>query len=246
LKERSALLGRIGPIGPISTEDYGLYFDSMTGSMIRAQSPLPRSCRCLGCGSVVTPRILAVVAVLAVFFDVKDFGLVASALSPATSKVAVIGATGKLGRETVIQLSQRGIATRCLLRHELSASTPVPASLADAKSSQEVASYLATLPGVEMVRGDIATDKQSIRTLLQGCSVCLAMHGAVKPDPFYKSLIFPQILFPEDSDPTHPKQVNYVGVQNLLSVMQEASSSCQRLVRITGKGESPVRTCELV
>jgi hypothetical protein len=71
--------------------------------------------------------------------------------------------------------------------------------------------------------------------LVEGTSACLALHGATAPKPFFKALI--PLLFPE-TDAQHPKQINYVGIQNLLSVMTE-SSTCKHLVRITGKGETP-------
>ena len=157
------------------------------------------------------------------------------ALSTTATKVAVIGATGRLGRETVQQLSKQGIPTRCLLRHDVSSITP-PASLQDAESSAQVAASLSTLPGVEMVQGDI-NDAESLQRLLDGCTACLALHGPSAPKPFVRALVFPALLYPE-SNPTHPKQLNYVGIQKLISAV-EASQTCQRLVRVTGKGEDP-------
>jgi uncharacterized protein YbjT (DUF2867 family) len=157
----------------------------------------------------------------------------ALALSSVTTKIAVIGTTGKLGREAIQQLSKQGIATRCLLRHDISSVTP-PAALDEAESSAQVAAYLKTLPGVEMVPGDVS-DKLSLQNLVEGTTACLALYGAVKPKPFFKAL-FP-FWFPE-SDPKHPKQVNYEGVRNLLIVLAD-STTCKHLVRITGKGETP-------
>jgi len=152
-------------------------------------------------------------------------------------KVAVIGTTGRLGRETVVRLSKKGIATRCLLRHDCSQIAAPPASLEQAQSKAEVAAYLKTLPGVELVPGDV-TDADSLRRLLDAdTTACLAVYGPVMPKPWFRSL-FP-FLYPE-SAPTHPRQVNYQGVKNILSAM-EASAKCRRLVRITGKGEQPVR-----
>jgi nucleoside-diphosphate-sugar epimerase len=154
-------------------------------------------------------------------------------------KVAVIGTTGRLGRQAIVQLSRQGIAARCLLRQSpLSLPlSPPPKSLSDATSSSEVAAYLKTLPGVELIAGDV-TDPASLATLLEGTSACLALYGATAPRPFIKSLLLPQILYPEDTDKSHPKQVNYVGVQNILRAMQQ-SATCKHLVRITGKGEDP-------
>jgi hypothetical protein len=51
------------------------------------------------------------------------------------SKIAVIGASGRLGREAVYQLSAKGIPSRCLIRSN------VPPD------------FLASLPNVEFVQG---------------------------------------------------------------------------------------------
>ncbi len=51
------------------------------------------------------------------------------------SKIAIIGASGRLGREAVYQLSAKGIPTRCLVR------------------SNAPPDFLATLPHVEFVQG---------------------------------------------------------------------------------------------
>ena len=150
-----------------------------------------------------------------------------------TRKVAVIGTTGTLGREAVLQLVRQGIPVKCLLRHSITGVTP-PASLTEATNSTQIAAYLATLPGVEMIQGDI-TNVETLKELLTDCTDCLALHGATAPKPWFKTLI--PWAYPE-STPTHPKQVNYVGVQNLIAALEE-SDTCQRVVRITGKGEEP-------
>jgi hypothetical protein len=73
--------------------------------------------------------------------------------------VAVIGATGKLGREVVQQLSSRGMPVKCLIRQ----TEPPP--------------YLAELSGVEFVKGDVG-DVDSLALLLSGTQACLAVYGA--------------------------------------------------------------------
>lgn len=100
-------------------------------------------------------------------------------------------------------------------------------------SSVQVAAYLAKLPNVEMVKGD-ATDAASCRELVKGCDAILALHGPVKPPPL-QSLFS---LLPE-SDPKHSRSVNYVAVQNLIDAAKECN--CKRIVRVTGKGESPTQ-----
>jgi NAD(P)H-binding len=154
-------------------------------------------------------------------------------------KVAVIGTTGRLGRQAIVQLSQQGVATRCLLRQDPKSlsTTTIPSSLNEATTSAQVAAYLQSLPGVELVQGDV-TNQASLATLLQGTTACLALHGAGPPKPFIKSLLFPQIFYPE-TDRSHPRQVNYEGIQCLLNVMNNKACTCQHLVRITGKGETP-------
>ncbi|KAL3790357.1 hypothetical protein HJC23_002743 [Cyclotella cryptica] len=145
-------------------------------------------------------------------------------------RVAVTGTTGRLGREAVQLLSSRGIPTQCLLRHRIDSS--VTPSISKGASSAQVASYLASLPGVTMVEGDV-TDATSCKSLLQGCDAVLALHGPARPSPL-QSLFR---LLPE-SDPKHSRSVNYVAVQNLINAAKE-STTCKRIVRVTGKGEDP-------
>ena len=149
-----------------------------------------------------------------------------------TMKVAVLGATGRLGRETVARLSKKGISTRCLVRPQRSNSS-------SSSSKQDIVASLKTLPGVELVEGDV-TDSDSLQRLLDSeTTACLALYGPTAPKPFLRSVFLPAWLFPEN-DPAHPKQINYEGIKKLLAAM-EASAQCRRLVRITGKGEQPVR-----
>eukprot|EP00581_Thalassiosira_minuscula_P012454 CAMPEP_0183725100 /NCGR_PEP_ID=MMETSP0737-20130205/19618_1 /TAXON_ID=385413 /ORGANISM="Thalassiosira miniscula, Strain CCMP1093" /LENGTH=309 /DNA_ID=CAMNT_0025955929 /DNA_START=53 /DNA_END=982 /DNA_ORIENTATION=+ len=147
-------------------------------------------------------------------------------------KVAVTGTTGRLGRQAIQLLSSKGVETKCLLRHPIDDSV-APSVDKDATSSQ-VASYLANLPGVNMVEGD-ATDASSCKKLLSGCDACLALHGPVRPPPL-QSLF---CLLPE-SDPKHSKSVNYIAVQNLIDAAKD-SKTCKRIVRVTGKGEAPTQ-----
>ena len=41
-----------------------------------------------------------------------------------------------------------------------------------------------------------------------------------------------------EADPTHSKSINYEGVRTIIQAAQ-ASGTCGRVVRITGKGETP-------
>jgi len=150
--------------------------------------------------------------------------------SPAASlTVAVTGATGNVGRAAVQRLVADGDCARILLRHEVSSGSAVPPA-ADADSSA-VASYLVGLPGVEAVRGDI-NDPASLRDLLVGCDAVIAAHGARrtrKLSDFWRD---------PTHDPAHAKNVNYEGMKSLLAAAA-GSGTCKRVVRITGKGETP-------
>ena len=95
----------------------------------------------------------------------------------------------------------------------------------------EVAAYLATLPGVETFVGDV-TDPASCTALLSDCSACLALHGARRTRQVSDLWRNPE------NDPGHAKQINYGGVANLIAAAR-ASDTCKRLVRLTGKGETP-------
>ena len=156
--------------------------------------------------------------------------LVLSLAVAAAPKIAVTGSTGRLGRLGVQKLVNKGFAVRALLRHELS---PEVAPSGDKNAEPAaVAAWLASMPGVELVRGDV-TDPASCAELLKGCSACLALHGARRTRKL--SDLWSD---PTDTDPTHSKQVNYVGVANLIEAAK-LSGTCQRIVRITGKGETP-------
>lgn len=156
----------------------------------------------------------------------------ATAIAPPPAKIAVVGATGKVGRSAVQQLVSRGYTARVLLRHQIAAAEAPPTEMppADAPAA-DVAAYLASLDGVETVSGDV-TNPASCTELLAGCSAVLALHGARrtrKLSDFWKN--------PED-EPGHAKNVNWQGVANLIAAAR-ASESCKRIVRLTGKGETP-------
>ena len=141
-------------------------------------------------------------------------GMVASSRAP----VAVIGATGNVGRLAVKELVTQGYPVRILQR-----------SASPAKDS--VAASLAAMPGVEPVQGDV-NDAASVRLLLQGCSACLALHGA------RRTRKLSDLWQDAEADPTHSKNINYEGVRTIIEAAQ-ASGTCGRVVRITGKGETP-------
>ena len=152
--------------------------------------------------------------------------------SPA-SKVAVTGGTGKLGRAAVQLLSSGGTPVRVLSRHDVDASA-LPSCAPDATAAQ-VTAYYAALPNVELVKGD-ATDAASVARLLEGCGACLALHGATRRRKL--SDVLRPWIDPSRRDRTHARSVNFESMRHVLAAM-EAHPSCRRVVRVTGKGETP-------
>jgi len=152
--------------------------------------------------------------------------------SPAgNQKVAVTGATGKLGRKVVEQLIERGYGVRCLVRRDPSGVKP---SNAPSASPRQVAAWLANLPGVDVVPGDV-TSPDRVEVLLRGCSACLAVHGARRQTKLSDFLPWTD----ETRDPAHSRRVNCDGVANIIEASRADGGKCKRIVRITGKGESP-------
>ena len=168
------------------------------------------------------------------------FCLTSTLSTPSPRKVAVIGATGRLGQEVVQQLIDRGYECNILVRKLPLLPTPTLASSTTALLStkditkDQIVAYLSSLKGVQIIEGDVVGNIASLRTLLDGCTACLAVFGATRrsqiSDLWTKDVA--------DSDPTHAKSVNYKGVANLLEAAK-ASKTCKRIVRITGKGETP-------
>ena len=157
--------------------------------------------------------------------------LLLAAVAP-PAKIAVVGATGRVGRQAVQQLVERGYQPRLLLRKPINQALPKtegpPKPDADTAA---VAAWLAALPGVETVRGDV-TDRASCDALLSGCVACLALHGA------RRTRKLSDLWSDPEADPGHAKRVNYQGVANLIGAAR-ASGTCKRIVRLTGKGETP-------
>ena len=154
------------------------------------------------------------------------------ALAAQQQQVAVVGASGRLGRQVVQRLVSSQIPCKILLRQPVEVTTTIPQSLDENSSKEEVAAYLANLQGVTVVVGDV-TSEETCKELLQDCSACMAVYGATRRSQF--SDLWKDV---SDTDPTHSKQVNYVGLLNLLRAAA-ASTACKRIVRITGKGENP-------
>jgi hypothetical protein len=145
---------------------------------------------------------------------------VAGALSP---KVAVLGATGRLGRATVQELLKNDIPVNCLVRP----SSSVPSDWPSDK--------------VTVVRGELSDasgssadqPSKAMVELLTDCTHCVACYGATRKTKL-SDFWDPSI---EDTDPTHAKQINYQSMKALLAACKE--TGCSQILRITGKGEDP-------
>jgi len=179
---------------------------------------------------------LLVLAIVTIAMTWTSASASASALSP-SSPVAVIGATGRLGRWAVQELVDRGIPCHLLVRNmpPHASSSAVPKSLQDCESSEQVLLYFQSLPNVSLMQGDVS-DVEALTSLVADCSACLALWGATRRSKFSDLWNHRTV---EDSDPTHAKQVNYQGVVNLIQACQASQSKCKRIVRITGFGEDP-------
>lgn len=182
-------------------------------------------------------RYLNTIFHILLYLNVNEISSLTQASTP--TKVAVTGVTGRLGREVVMQLSSKNIPVRCLLRHAIDSTNSDderPNAIDDDSSSLEVASYLSSLNGVEMVKGDV-TDKVSIDRLVEGCTALISVHGPPKPKNVLTSLI---PFLSSEEDVTHSKMINYVGIQNIIdATSNNDNNTVKRIVRITGKNETP-------
>lgn len=143
-------------------------------------------------------------------------------INMAPTRVAVVGSTGQLGRRAVDQLLARKIPVKCLIRQ--------------ANPPEFLAEKQQQFPDlIEFVTGGDVTNPDTVKQLLDGCSHCLALHGATARSSFGEVLTAAEAQ--EDSDPSHAKQINYKSMQTFVQCAQD--TDCRHIVRITGKGEEP-------
>ncbi|VEU41726.1 unnamed protein product [Pseudo-nitzschia multistriata] len=190
----------------------------------------------------------------------------ALATPPTTIPVAVLGATGRLGKETVGALLERGIPVRALVR---------PSSVEKLKQQQNQNELpgdgigILDHPQVEIIEGelldtpasgtysdDTVLPSEELVECLTGCSVCIACYGATrktKPSELLSWVLSTKSNDDEpdpseDTDPIHPKQINYRSMLALGKACERINSSnnnnkdttrIEHIVRITGKGEDP-------
>lgn len=172
-------------------------------------------------------------------------------------RVAVLGATGRLGSETVLQLLQQQIPVSVLVR---------------SSSVDKLDPIIRNHPGVTVFEGDLLaplssdtskskscyTDATSLPSdqlvrCLEGCSVCISCYGATrktKPTDWLGSALLSDanafVDRAEDTDPIHAKQLNYRATLALVKACQAQNENndatatpVKHVIRITGKGEDP-------
>lgn len=181
--------------------------------------------------------LCAIVQLLVRFAPAK--GLAAEA---APSRIAVLGATGRLGTQTVREFLGRQVPVRCLVRPSSVEKLPVEftqSPLFEVVTGNILAESSRTSEGV--FDDDLVAPSNELVKCLEGCGGVVACYGATRTTKFTD-------LFqsPEDKDPTHAKQINYRSMIALVvackAVNLKASnknSKIGHIVRITGKGEEP-------
>jgi len=124
-------------------------------------------------------------------------------------KALVIGATGRVGKSVVSKLVDSGIRTTCLVR------------------DINKATSLTEKSGVLLIRGNV-NDLQSLIEATSDCDLVIDVHG-VNPPRFTR---LTDIFRHPKYDLSHPFNVNYIGVQNVLSAMKK--NNVRKIVRLTG------------
>jgi hypothetical protein len=134
-------------------------------------------------------------------------------------KVAVLGATGRLGRATVEELIKRNIQVCCLVRPTTTIPNDWP------------------LDKVIVVKGELMSSSgrpsNELLETLGDCTHCVAVYGATRRTKLSDFFSSSQV---EDTDPSHAKQINYESMKALVEVCRKRKT---HIVRVTGKAEDP-------
>ena len=164
----------------------------------------------------------------------------ATALAAQTTRVAVLGATGKLGRQTIQQFLDREIPVRCLIRPP--SLEKIPTEFKDSPLFEMVAGELladSSRSDDGIYRDDLVTPSAELLECIKGCQGVVSCYGATR-----STKISDLSRNPEDTDPTHAKQINYRSMIALVAACNainngDGKSKINHIVRITGKGEDP-------
>ena len=142
------------------------------------------------------------------YFDENKMN--SSAFSATSIKpILVIGGTGRVGKSVVSKLIKQGFNVRVMVREKMKAET------------------VEELKGADLVVGDVA-NMETLLNATQGCSTVVDVHG-MRPLRFSKLTDF--FCHPK-GDPLHPYNVNYLGVEKILSAM--SINKVNKIVRVTG------------
>lgn len=125
------------------------------------------------------------------------------------SKVLVIGGSGRVGASVVSKLVNQGVPTTVMVRNI------------------EAAQTNEKLKGASLVQGDVC-NMEDIMKATYNCTTIIDVHGP-KPPRFSK---LRDIFLHPKSDPTHPYNVQFLGIKRILSAMEV--NKVKKLVRITG------------
>jgi len=129
--------------------------------------------------------------------------------------VAVIGASGNLGREVVKELCKNKISTKILNRQN---------------TSSNINNYYNENPNIKIVNGDV-NNYESIVKLLEGVDTCIAVHGSKRKTKLR------DIIRNNINDLNHPVNVNYLGMINIINAAKITKT--KHIIRVTGNGEKP-------
>lgn len=230
--------------------------------IFQPRSPRQNARRCVVTTAIACCAIAIASAILVV--DVVA-ALAATATAPARHKIAVLGATGNLGRQTIRECLDQDIPVRCLVRSSSVEKLPeeftnsplfemVTGDLLEAISSSSSQSSNSQGSSSSIFRDDTVAPSAELLACLEGCEGVVACYGATR-----RTKLSDLFRNPEDIDPIHAKQINYRSMIALVAackrINQNANSNIdnndsnkinnnnkikiKHIVRITGKGEDP-------
>lgn len=129
--------------------------------------------------------------------------------------VAVIGATGNLGKKVVNELCKKKISTKILNK---------------GNNSSKSLNFYNDYQNIKIINGNV-NNFNSIVELLEGVDTCIAVHGSkrkTKITDLFKN---------NENDLTHPINLNYIGVKNIINAAKITKT--KHIIRVTDNGEKP-------
>mmetsp|Transcript_14490 Transcript_14490/g.33727 ORF Transcript_14490/g.33727 Transcript_14490/m.33727 type:complete len:362 (-) Transcript_14490:35-1120(-) len=164
----------------------------------------------------------------------------ATALAAQKTRVAVLGATGNLGHQVIKKFLNQDIPVRCLIRS--SSLEKIPEEFKDSPLFEVIAGDLlagSSRSGDGIYRDDLVAPSAELLKCIEGCHGVVSCYGATR-----RTKVSDIFRNPEDTDPTHAKQINYRSMIALVAACsavnnEDGTSMIKHIVRITGKGEDP-------